>query len=126
MQFRRHSQCSRASWMGWRKILGAHADGRAPLQVGTQRRSVTWPFRGCANVAPRTRGETLSESLARDCRLVPSVGVVLAAGDPGHRSLALAVAPVAAVSRGWNYIRRPVRAPAGDPVSPGASVRIPR
>src|SRR5260221_10523190 len=66
------------------------------------------------------------ESVARDYRLVPSAGVVLAVGDPGHRSLALAMAPVAAISPGRNYIRRHVRAAAGDSVSAPTPIRIPR
>ena len=75
---------------------------------------------------PGKRGETLSESLARDWPLVHSAAVVLAIGGPGHRSLALAVAPVAAVSRGRYYNRRLVRATAGGSVSAGTSIRIPR
>ena len=52
---------------------------------------------------PGKRGETPSESLARDYRLVPSAGVVLAVGDPGHRSLALGLAPFAAISLGRDH-----------------------
>src|SRR6202522_472317 len=57
------------------------------------------------------------ESLARDYRLVPAAGSVLAAGRTGHRALALAMAAVAAVSPGRHHVRSAVRAAAGHSVS---------
>jgi hypothetical protein len=70
--------------------------------------------------------ESPCESAARDGRMVSSVGVLLAIGGPGHRPLALAVAPIAAISRGRHNVRGHVRAIADGSVSACATNRLPR
>ena len=69
--------------------------------------------------------ESPCESAASNCRLVPSSGVVLAVGDTCARTLAIAVAVVAAVSRSRDNFRRSVRIAAGHFVSAGAHFWIP-
>jgi len=56
------------------------------------------------------------ESVARDRRLVPVVGAVLAFGRPRRRAMALGMALVLTVSRDRHYIRGAVRIVAGDSV----------
>ncbi len=71
------------------------------------------------------RGET-SESIARDYRLVPAPGFMLAAGRPGSGSLAITLAIVPAVSLARHLIRRLVRAASGHLISARAHVRLSR
>src|ERR1700688_4813641 len=84
-----------------------------------------WRTRGMLCCAQETWRD-LCECVARDRRLVPSVGVVLAAGTSGPGSLALPMALVAAVSGDRHHIRRHIRLASNHSVPARTAIRIPR
>jgi hypothetical protein len=66
------------------------------------------------------------ESVARDRRLVPAAGAVLAFGGPRRRALARSMALVLTVSRDRHYIRCAVRIVADNSVSARTPIGVPQ